>query len=95
MPEEQRQNALNGWWDADWHLRIGRRRTEFIAEFDRIEQDEKLGQMLDVPRLRAALENWPDRTEIDPERAFAVQLAVPIALATARFINFVEGRNEQ
>jgi len=94
MPEEQRQNGLNGWWDADWHLRIGRRREEFIAELDRIEQDEKLGRMFDVPRLRAALEDWPDQTETDPPRAFTAQLAVPVALATARFINYVEGRNE-
>ena len=28
MPEEQRLNRLNGRWDADWHLRIGRRRRD-------------------------------------------------------------------
>ena len=94
MPEQQRSNALNGWWDADWHLRIGRRRAEWLAELDRIEKDERLGQMLDVPRLRAALEDWPSQTETDPHKAFAVQLAVPTALIAARFVNYVEGRNE-
>jgi len=94
MPEKQRENALNGWWDADWHLRIGRRRDDFLAELNRIEGDEKLGRMLDVPRLRAALEDWPDQTETDPVKAFAVQLAVPSAILTARFVNYVEGRNQ-
>jgi asparagine synthase (glutamine-hydrolysing) len=94
MPEGQRRNTLDGLWDADWHLRIGRRREDFLAELGRIERDEKLGRMLDVPRLRAALEDWPDHTETDPIKAFAVQLAVPSALLAARFINYVEGRNQ-
>ncbi|HET9335864.1 MAG TPA: asparagine synthase-related protein [Sphingomicrobium sp.] len=94
MPEGQRQNALNGWWDADWHLRIGRRRQAFLAELDRIGRDDRLGRMFDVPRLRAALEDWPEQTETDPQKAFAVQLAVPSALLAARFINWVEGRNQ-
>ena len=93
IPDEQ-VNAPNGWWDADWHLRIGRRRTEWIAELDRMERDERIGRMLDIPRLRAALEDWPDQTEVDPQRAFAAQLAIPAALSATRFINYVEGRNE-
>lgn len=95
MPEEQRNNALNGWWDADWHLRIARRREDWLAELDRLERNDRLGPMFDVPRLRAALNDWPSQTEIDPEKAFAVQLAVPAAIIGARFVNYVEGRNEQ
>lgn len=93
MPDEQRNNAQNGWWDADWHLRIGRRREEWLAELDRIEMDDRLGRMFDVPHLRAALEDWPTQTEIDPRKAFVAQLAVPTALIVSRFINYVEGRN--
>lgn len=94
MPEAQRGNVLEGWWDADWHLRIGRRRGEWLTALDRLDRDERLGPMFDVPRLRAALEDWPDRTETDPHKAFAIQLAAPVALVTARFIQFVEGRND-
>ena len=43
MPEEQRANRLNGRWDADWHLRIGRRRPELLAELDRLAGDEQDG----------------------------------------------------
>lgn len=95
MSEGQRRNARGGWWDADWHLRIGRRREEWLGELDRIGQDERLGGMFDVPRLRAALEDWPKRTETDPQKAFAAQLAVPTALIAARFVHYVEGRNER
>jgi asparagine synthase (glutamine-hydrolysing) len=93
MPESQRVNELSGCWDADWHIRIGRRRKEFLAEFDRLDDDDIVGPMLDLPRLRAALEDWPAETEIDPLKAYGRQLAVPAALVTARFIQFVEGRN--
>jgi len=94
MPEEQRLNALTGWWDADWHLRIGRRRSEYLAELNRIEQDDRLGRMFDVPRLRAALEQWSEVTETDPQKFCGPQLAVSLALLTARFVNYVEGRNQ-
>jgi asparagine synthase (glutamine-hydrolysing) len=93
MPDNQRLNPLQGWWDADWHIRIGRRRQEFLAELDRLEKDERIGRMIDVPRLRASLENWPTETEIDPQKFYGIQLAIPAALVTARFINYVEGRN--
>jgi asparagine synthase (glutamine-hydrolysing) len=93
MPEAQRTNPLTGWWDADWHLRIGRRRKEYLAELDRLEQDERFGRMFDVPRLRAALEDWPDQTETDPQKSLGRQLAVPAALLAARFIAYVEGSN--
>jgi asparagine synthase (glutamine-hydrolysing) len=94
MPEQQRTNQRYGWWDADWHLRIGRRRLELLGELDRLEQDKRLGRMFDVPRLRAALESWPEQTETDPEKCFGAQIAVPSALLAARFIDYVEGRND-
>jgi len=93
MPEEQRRNALDGWWDADGQLRIRRRRPEWLAELARIEDDERFGRMFDVPRLRAALESLPEQTETDAETLLTAQLAIPAALLTARFINYVEGRN--
>jgi asparagine synthase (glutamine-hydrolysing) len=93
MPEEQRANRLNGRWDSDWHLRISRQRSEYLAELDRLAGDERLASMLDVPRLRAALEDWPDHTVTDPQMYFGREFAVPRALLTARFIQYVEGRN--
>jgi asparagine synthase (glutamine-hydrolysing) len=93
MPEVQRTNPLTGWWDADWHLRIGRRRKEFLAELDGLEQHERIAGMFDLARLRAALQDWPESTEVDAAKLLPVQLAVPSALAITRFIKYVEGRN--
>jgi asparagine synthase (glutamine-hydrolysing) len=47
-----------------------------------------------LPRLRAALDNLPVETELDPQKYATAELALPRGLLTARFINYVEGRNE-
>ena len=93
MPEEQRVNPLSGWWDADWHVRIGRKRAEYLEELDRIDEDAQLSKMFDVPRLRAALTDWSEQTETDYQKFFTPMLAVPAALLTARFVKYVEGQN--
>ena len=93
MPEEQRANRLNGRWDSDWHLRIGRRRSEYLVEFDRLAEDERFAEMLDLPRLRAALTDWPETAELHPQQFAVREYTVPRALMTARFVNYVEGRN--
>jgi asparagine synthase (glutamine-hydrolysing) len=94
MPEEQRTNLLNGRWDSDWLLRLKRRRADYLAELDRLAGDERMSAMLDLPRLKAALENLPDQTELDPQKYFGAEFAIPRGLLTARFVNYVEGRNE-
>jgi asparagine synthase (glutamine-hydrolysing) len=92
MPEEQRQNVLNGRWDADWHLRIGRRRSEYLAELDRIGEDSRLARMLDLPRVRAALADFPAETPTD-SRMWTLECALPRLLLTARFVHWAEGKN--
>lgn len=94
MPEAQRANSLNGRWDADWHLRLGRRRDEFRAEFERIAKHPTLGPMIDTDRLIAALDDFPPQTSTDPQVWMQVEMGIPRALLTARFVNFVEGRND-
>ena len=94
MPETQRINSLNGRWDADWHLRIGRRRAEFRAELERIAVHPTLGPMIDTDRLIAALDDFPPETSTDPQVWMEVEMGIPRALLTARFTNFVEGRND-
>jgi len=93
MPEEQRANRRNGRWDADWLLRVRRRRGDYLAEIDRLAGDKRLAAMLDLPRMREALENLPEETELDPQKYFSAEFAVPRGLLTARFIQWVEGRN--
>ncbi len=93
MPEHQRENQLNGRWDADWHHRIRRQRADYLEELDRIAEDPRLAEMIDIERLRAALEDFPEQTTLDMKRKFAIEFALPRGLLAARYVRWVEGRN--
>ncbi len=93
MPEAQRQNGRNGRWDADWLLRIRRKRDDYRAELDRIADDPELFDMLDVPRLRSALDSLPQQTELDPQKFMPIEFNLMRGLLTARYVNHVRGRN--
>ena len=36
-----------------------------------------MAAMLDLPRMRAALHDLPDQTELDPQKYFGAELTVP------------------
>lgn len=93
MPEEQRANRTNGRWDADWLHRIKRRRADYLEELDRIEDDPELSRMLDVARLRKALLELPDQTPTDRQLYYPMEYTVMRGLLTARFVNYIKGRN--
>ena len=50
--------------------------------------------MIDTERLIAALDDFPPQTSTDPQVWMRVEMGVPRGLLTARFVNFVEGRND-
>lgn len=93
MPEEQRRNRLNGRWDADWLLRVRRRAGDYREQLDRAAEDPELAAMLDIPRLRAALDRLPERSPTDKQQIMPIQFALPRGVLTARFVNHVRGRN--
>jgi asparagine synthase (glutamine-hydrolysing) len=83
---------------ADWHLRMGRRRDSLKRELEALEADPAMARRFDLPNLKAALNNWPAETPLQAnieERALAqrLELAVARAVTTARFIQYVEGKN--
>lgn len=92
LPEAQRCNPRWGRHHADWLAKLAPRRSELRAELERLEQVPELNEMIDFPRLKAALDEWPEQTPIG-EDALALQIALTRGLTTARFINYVAGRN--
>ena len=78
---------------ADWPLRIARDRPALIVELDRLADDPAMARRLDLPRLRAALTAWSPANPGDRPLRDTIEHAVPRAIATARFIRFVEGSN--
>lgn len=93
MPEEQRRNTLNGRWDADWLSRIRLRADDYREKLDRAADDPELAAMIDIPRLRAALDNLPETTPTDPQVYLPIEFALVRGLLTARYVNHMRGRN--
>ncbi|MFA6114171.1 MAG: hypothetical protein WC729_09260 [Sphingomonas sp.] len=79
---------------ADWPQRLWRDREALTAELDRLANDPAMVTRFDLPRLRAALDTWNGKRpgHGTPELNL-LQVALPRALTTARFIRFIEGRN--
>ncbi len=94
VPDMVLAEKRRGLQAADWHLRLGRQRGQMIDELDQLATNPAMAAMLNLPRLRAALDKWPAQTPIDDGPAsFTLQLALTRALSTARFIRYVEGTN--
>lgn len=93
MPEPQRLTGMTGHQRADWHLRLARRRTELRAELERLEANPAHAARFDLPRLKAALDAFPERTPTERATIDTLNTALPRALIAARFVDYVEGRN--
>lgn len=94
MPEAQRLNPRYGRFQVDWHARLTPRVGELAAEARRIGRHPWLGELIDVDRVCELLEEWPEETPWDWEELYPRQGSIPKAIQAARFVNFVEGRND-
>ena len=77
---------------ADWFGRLQRNRAAMRVEIDQLRDDPAMQRRLDLNRLATALDEWPIMTPSVSQRQ-TLQLALPRALATARFIQWVEAAN--
>ncbi|MFO0993129.1 MAG: asparagine synthase-related protein [Hyphomicrobiales bacterium] len=94
IPDVVLNEKRQGLQAADWHLRLGRERSVLQTEVERLSKDPGMEARFDLKRFRAALKHWPQSTPVDDARALkTLWLALPRALATARFIQYVEGHN--
>jgi asparagine synthase (glutamine-hydrolysing) len=78
---------------ADWYPRLTRQRKQIAREVKRLAEHPEVASILDMQRLNAILENWPERqpAEYTPEESR--MMAVPDALGAAYFIENMTGSN--
>lgn len=94
VPDSVLNAAARGVQAADWHLRLGRERAALTAELDRLAANPAMAARFDVPRMQAALRDWPQTTPHTPQEGdYLLKFALPRMLTAARFIGFVEGSN--
>ena len=79
---------------ADWFPRLTRERNQIEKEVMRLAANAEIASMLDLPRLMATLESWPEcqPPEYSPEEGRL--LAIPQAFGAAYFIENTTGANQ-
>lgn len=89
-------SAPRGEQAADWHGRMSRDLPRIEAEIDRLADDPAMARRLDIPRMKRSLQEWPKKTPLStaecPDAQF-MRFGLGRAIAAARFINSVEGKN--
>jgi asparagine synthase (glutamine-hydrolysing) len=59
LPTAQMLSRKRGYQAADWHEGLTAARPQIAAELDRLERSPGARRMLDLPRLRRLVANWP------------------------------------
>jgi asparagine synthase (glutamine-hydrolysing) len=75
---------------ADWYERLGSMRGELLAELATMRKSTMARRLIDVERLRGALEDWPKTAQEAAEKADVYQSAIPRGVAVGYFVRRVE-----
>jgi asparagine synthase (glutamine-hydrolysing) len=92
-PREILVNQFNGLQSADWFEKLGHRRRELEQSVSELETVPSVSKMLDVPRMRKSLSNWPSGGWHTKKIIDDYQLALPRGIAGARFLKWVTNEN--
>lgn len=92
LPETQRTNRRIGRHNADWLAKLRPKRAALRAEVLAYADSPDLAEMLDLPRLLAALDAWPETTPLG-EDGVVLQTALTRGVTLARFVAWADGRN--
>ena len=87
LPDVVLDNKKRGEQAADWYPRLTRERNQIREEMKRLGANANVASIIDVQRLIATLDCWPDRQPagFSPQQQFL--LAIPEALGAAYFID--------
>jgi asparagine synthase (glutamine-hydrolysing) len=88
LPDSLRLRQTYGMQGPDWPEWLPSIRPELRAELDRLERSERAARCLDLPRLRALLDRWPERLTLAHEKDYALMLLRGITMG--RFIRWFE-----
>jgi asparagine synthase (glutamine-hydrolysing) len=94
IPDEIRLNRKRGWPNVDWHQRIGRIRLELLEEIALMNEVPEIAAIVDLPRLRRALEEFPEQPPAGMFDDLTLAYGVACGISAGRFIAYAQGRND-
>lgn len=94
VPDMVLDEKRRGVQAADWYQRIYRQKDDLIREIDRLAEDAIMARRLNLSALRKAVFEMTEVSSKDGANLQWLQLGLSRGLATARFLRYVEGRND-
>lgn len=93
LPREILQERRRGAQDVTWFRRLDIRRKDIAEEIDRLEGSALARRLIDLPRLKRLMDDWPadEWAAENRKREFRETLAAGVHMG--RFIRWVEGGN--
>jgi asparagine synthase (glutamine-hydrolysing) len=87
--DEQRRGALA----VTWFRHLNARRQEIAAEVERLAASPLASRLIDLPRLRRLIEQWPEDENAAEKRRYEYTSVLGRGIHVGRFIRWVEGGN--
>jgi len=96
VPDTVLLNRRRGRQVADWHHRMTRDLPRLKGDLERLAMDRDTSRMIDIPRMRQLLDDWPQETVVSryDDRTFFLPVNVPLTLAAGRFVRWVKKVND-
>jgi asparagine synthase (glutamine-hydrolysing) len=93
LPDVVLYNNKRGAQAADWHPRLTRERNHIAAKVKSLAANVDVASVIDLQRLTAILDDWPEHQPSVFSQENDLLLAVPQALGAAYFIENLTGAN--
>jgi asparagine synthase (glutamine-hydrolysing) len=94
LPDAVLYNRKRGVQAADWYPRLTRERSRIAERVKQLSANAEVASIIDLQRLTAILEYWPERQPPEYSGEDGPLLAVPQALGAAYFVESITGVND-
>lgn len=92
LPTPILQEQRRGIQSADWYVGFGRAQDEIVEEVSRLEASPLAQRILDIPRLRRLVEDWP-KDGLLSNATLDYRFTLSRGIAMGRFLRGIEGGN--
>jgi asparagine synthase (glutamine-hydrolysing) len=93
LPREILEERRKGAQSVNWFSNLNARRQDVVSELDRLDASPLAKRLVDLPRLRRLLQDWPADANAAERRVLEYRLALTRGVHVGRFIRWVEGGN--
>ncbi|MFY7960936.1 MAG: asparagine synthase-related protein [Elsteraceae bacterium] len=94
LPPSQLAERGYGQQNPEWFSRLSVQRERFADDVERFAKVPLAAEMLDLPRLKRLIDDWPANAEAAKAKRFEYETMLPRAIHAGRFIRWSEGGNQ-